>query len=118
MVGCYGGFNLTKKVYKINGELGAEPIQTVVMWLGTPIYGLTLTVDFLILNSLEYWTGSNPVSLEAGEIESQTIVLNGKVFNIEVMKEEVLVSESTLSGDQISHSHLIWNDENNSWNQI
>lgn len=62
--GCYGSFNLTKKVYKFNGEVGGKWVNELVFLVMNivPVYGVAGFIDAVILNSLEFWTGSNPVN--------------------------------------------------------
>jgi len=77
--GCYGSFNLTTKVYKFNGGLGDKWVNELgflVMSI-VPVYGVAVFVDAVVLNSIEFWTGKNPVSASDG---TQTIDLgNGKL---------------------------------------
>jgi hypothetical protein len=63
--GCYGSFGLTKKVYNWNGSIGNKWLKSLlffVMATMVPVYGITLFVDAIALNLIEFWTGSNPVS--------------------------------------------------------
>src|SRR3989338_7507432 len=62
--GCYGPFNLTRRLYRWNGQVGTtkwerEFIFVLLAWL--PIYGLTVLGDAVVFNSMEFWTGNNPV---------------------------------------------------------
>jgi hypothetical protein len=70
--GCYGSFNLTRALYKFNGEVKAGDnkqlsgaVQSVIMILLSPIYGLATLADALIINSIEFWTGKNPMQANA-----------------------------------------------------
>ncbi len=69
MTGCYGSFELTKKVYDFNGSLGNKFINEVVFlaFCVVPVYEVSLFIDGVILNLVEFWTGSNPLSLHQGE---------------------------------------------------
>jgi len=62
--GCYGSFALTKKVYKFNGSIGNKWLKSLLFWgmMILPVYELSGTVDIIVLNLLEFWTGSNPVA--------------------------------------------------------
>src|SRR3989338_189962 len=62
--GCYGPFNLTRRLYRWNGQVGTtkwerEFIFVLLAWL--PIYGLSVLGDAVVFNSMEFWTGKNPV---------------------------------------------------------
>ncbi|MDR2732869.1 MAG: DUF3332 domain-containing protein [Fibromonadaceae bacterium] len=62
-IGCWGSFALTKKAYDFNNSFGNKWISWVVFLVaGSIVGGITLFVDSLILNSLEFWTGSNPMA--------------------------------------------------------
>ncbi|MFC1522020.1 DUF3332 family protein [Elusimicrobiota bacterium] len=66
LAGCYGGFNLTKKLYNWNGEMGEKWVDEAV-FLGLliiPAYSVATMVDGLILNSIEFWSGNNPVQVK------------------------------------------------------
>ena len=68
MSGCLGPFQLTKKVLKWNGEVGSgkqakwvnEGVFLVLVVL--PVYEATLLVDGIVLNSIEFWGGKNPMN--------------------------------------------------------
>ncbi len=72
--GCYGGFNLTRSLYKWNGNIQASSdkgangvVQSLVMvvLVIVPVYGLATLADALVVNSIEFWTGKNPVTVNA-----------------------------------------------------
>ena len=61
--GCYGPFNLTRRLYQWNGQVGQkwerEFVFILLAW--APVYGLAVLGDGIVFNSMEFWTGSNPV---------------------------------------------------------
>ena len=69
MVGCYGSFALTKKVYDWNGSLNNKYLVQVAFWVLSwlPVYGAAGAIDVLLLNLIEFWTGSNPMAMNNGE---------------------------------------------------
>ena len=62
--GCFASFNLTRKIYKFNQGLGDKWLNEIAFLVMTiiPVYGVGFTVDALVLNSIEFWGGTNPVS--------------------------------------------------------
>ena len=59
MAGCYGSFPLTNTLYEVNGDLFEDDFfnSIVMIVLGIfGVYGICMFVDYLILNSIEYWT--------------------------------------------------------------
>lgn len=107
---CMGSFNLTKSVYQFNDTLSSNKfVNNVIFWLcGHVVYGLTMTLDVAVFNTIEFWTGSNPVA--AGETRT-----------IEGENGEYLV-KSNENGYQIVKGEesmdLVYNQEDNSWNAV
>ncbi len=77
--GCTGSFNLTKKVYNLHrsqdDKWKDEFVFLVVAIL--PIYGISTLADALVFNSIEFWTGENPVALNDAQDKIRH-VKNGK----------------------------------------
>lgn len=62
--GCFGSFKLTKAAYDFNKGLGNKWLSWLVFLIvGHVATIITMTVDALILNSLEFWTGKNPMAM-------------------------------------------------------
>lgn len=61
--GCYGPFQLTRKLYQWNAQAGdkwpQEFMFLVLTWV--PVYGVATLADAIVFNSIEFWTGNNPV---------------------------------------------------------
>ena len=62
--GCYGPFNLTRRLYQWNGQVGRDKWEreflfVVLVW--APVYGIATLADAVVFNSMEFWTGKNPV---------------------------------------------------------
>ncbi|MCB9795254.1 MAG: DUF3332 family protein [Alphaproteobacteria bacterium] len=67
--GCIGSFALTKRVYSWNRGMGSPVVQEVIflIFLIIPVYSVVLTIDGLLLNTIEFITGSNPLARAEGE---------------------------------------------------
>jgi hypothetical protein len=64
LTGCFGGFAATRALWEWNDDFGNKWVKWLV-FLGLsilPIYSLFVLADVLVLNSVEFWTGSNPVA--------------------------------------------------------
>jgi hypothetical protein len=86
--GCFGSFGLTSMLYDWNAGVDNKWLRWLLfLAIGVilPVYGITLIVDALVLNSLEFWTGSNPVSNSEGPIR----VASSKTSNPDVIRHEV-----------------------------
>ncbi|GAM61909.1 ABC-type multidrug transport system [Vibrio ishigakensis] len=61
--GCIGSNAVTGYVMKFNLEVvDNRYARGGVNMLLAPVYALTVAVDALIFNSLEFWTGKNPIN--------------------------------------------------------
>lgn len=62
--GCFGSFGATRLLYNFNKDVHSNVfVQTLVMWCFTilPAYGLFIFADWLIINIIEFFMGSNPI---------------------------------------------------------
>jgi hypothetical protein len=78
--GCTGPFNLTKKVYNFHRsqtDKWADELCFLLVVL-TPVYGLATLGDAIIFNSIEFWTGNNPISVASDKKAAPRLVENGK----------------------------------------
>ena len=75
---CYGPFNLSTRLHSWNSTVGGKWANTAVFFafIIIPVYEVTLLLDTFIFNSIEFWGGKNPISMNEGEEENQ-IVKNG-----------------------------------------
>ena len=67
--GCTGSFNLTRKVYnwhRSQSDKWSDEFGFLVCAL-IPIYGISTFADAIVFNSIEFWTGKNPVEMSSVE---------------------------------------------------
>lgn len=70
---CIGSFALTKKVLAWNKTVSNKFVNELVfvaLWI-VPVYELTGLADLLVMNSVEFWSGDNPISAEAKVIDGK-----------------------------------------------
>jgi hypothetical protein len=78
--GCMGSWGLTKTLYKWNEKAtGNRFLDNLIFWVLGFVYGITIFVDFIVLNLIEFWTGSNPMAMQPGEMEKG--IVKGKDGN-------------------------------------
>jgi len=82
--GCYGKFAATQKLYKWNGTVGDKWVNSIVMVALNiiPVYGIAGAADIIVLNTVEFWTGSNPLAMQAGETETRVVTIEGKEYEL------------------------------------
>jgi len=76
--GCTGSFNLTRKVYNFHrsqSDKWSDELCFLVVVL-IPVYGIATFADAIVFNSIEFWTGKNPVDMSYVPPASR-IVQNG-----------------------------------------
>lgn len=116
MSGCYGKFNLTKKLYTWNGTVGDKWMKSITTWVLfiVPVYAVVGFVDFAILNVIEFWTGKNPVAMGPGESETQLVQKDGKTYEITASMNRFDIN--VISEEEITKSiSLIYETETQSW---
>ncbi|MDE5554241.1 MAG: DUF3332 domain-containing protein [Muribaculaceae bacterium] len=61
---CIGSFSLTNKLLSWNKQIGDKFVNELVFfvfWI-FPVYEVSAIADGLVLNSIEFWSGENPVA--------------------------------------------------------
>lgn len=98
--GCFGSFNLTRKVYEFNNEVGDRFINNIVFWafLIIPVYEVTTFLDAFILNVLEFWTGSNPVAMNDGETDTRMVRSGDKIYEITASRNQFHIVQTAGAG--------------------
>ena len=79
---CYGPFNLTKNVYRWNsgikgsGEVSEKWMKEFVFFwmIVVPVYMFSVLLDAFIFNSIQFWSGDNPVKASELGGDGQTKV--------------------------------------------
>lgn len=73
--GCLGQNALFNTVQDWNATATEEKFVnqgiSFAFWI-VPVYGLTLLADIVILNSVEFWTGTNPVNNKRAKVTGTT----------------------------------------------
>ena len=83
---CIGSFRLTNNIKDWNEGLGDKFVNELVFVALhiVPVYPIAMFVDGVVLNSVEFWTGDNPVA-EVGETK---VVKNSNGDEIEIVATE------------------------------
>ncbi len=85
---CIGSFSLTNKLLSWNQHVGNKFVNELVFfafWI-LPVYEVSALADILVLNSIEFWSGSNPMAKGTKVIEGNDgrylVECDGKGYNI------------------------------------
>jgi hypothetical protein len=80
MSGCFGNFALTRAMWDFNKNVSPNKfIQWAVflVMVIVPVYEIGTFVDAIVINSIEFWTGQNPVSnAETPDTHSRVVRLS------------------------------------------
>lgn len=85
---CIGSFSLTNRLLDWNKSIGDKFVNEVVFIALSviPVYGITLFADVLVLNSIEFWSGNNPMAKGKKVIEGNDgkylVECDGKGYTI------------------------------------
>ncbi len=62
--GCTGTFKLTRQVYDFQTKPADKWVDEVIFlaFVIVPVYGVSMLVDGIVFNSIEFWTGKNPMT--------------------------------------------------------
>lgn len=70
---CIGSFSLTNKVLTWNRNVSNKFVNELVFfafWV-LPVYEVTAAADLLVINSIEFWSGNNPLEANNEVIETE-----------------------------------------------
>jgi len=117
--GCVGGGNgfvVTKKLYNWNSRLGNKWVNEIVFLIMViiPVYGIAVLVDGIILNSVDFWTGSNPLAMKPGEVETKYITEGDKSYKVEVSLNRMRFQQIT-GPNMGEEAELVYNPETKTW---
>lgn len=119
-IGCMGSFNLTNGIYDWNENATSNRIaNNIIFWafLIVPVYGVSLFLDGVIFNFLEFWTGSNPIAMKEGEVETQIHEKNGVAYEMKARKNNFQVT--VLNGEKKGEIlNLEYTPKNSTWNKV
>jgi len=62
--GCFGKFQLTRKVYDVNKAIDDKYVRSAATWIFVivPVYEVAALLDLIVFNVIEFWSGENPVA--------------------------------------------------------
>ena len=70
---CIGSFTLTNKLLSWNNTIDSKIVNALIfgaLWI-VPVYEVSAIADVLVLNSIEFWSGENPVASSKKVVEGR-----------------------------------------------
>ena len=107
---CMGSFQLTNKVYKLNNSIGNKWANELVFAACCilPVYEITLFVDGIILNSIEFWSGKKLLASNVGE---KKVVKNAAGNDVEITAMENGYNMT----DGVTSVNFVFDEETQIW---
>lgn len=98
---CIGSFQLTNNLYSwnkndVSGKWGQELV--FLAFIVIPVYSVALLADGIVLNSIEFWTGRNPLAMDHGETDSKIVQHGDNIYRLTAEKN--LLQVEMISGEQ------------------
>ncbi|MBL0129015.1 MAG: DUF3332 family protein [Flavobacteriales bacterium] len=104
--GCFGEFALTRKAYDWHASIGNKFVRSLLLWIPMGfVYGITAMVDAVVLNLIEFWSGSNPLSMNEGDHEMQLLTVKGIDYRIDATKDTFTTTQ--LSGEMTGEVRIM-----------
>lgn len=97
MSSCIGSFGLFNKLLSWNQNVSSKFVNELLFLIISPAYAVCGTVDLLVLNTVEFWSGSNPIA-KAGHVEN-VWGKDGKLYSVKTLKNGYEITKPT--GDKV-----------------
>lgn len=88
MTSCMGKFALTRNLYAWNDQVSNKFVNEVLFvafWI-LPVYEVCGLADLLVLNTIEFWSGDNPLTASTKTVDTEhgryLVKCDGKGYDI------------------------------------
>lgn len=105
---CIGSFGLTNGLLHWNQRLSNKFVNELVFIVISPAYAVCSVADLFVLNTVEFWTGKNPVA-KVGHVEN-VWGKDGRQYAVKTLKNGYEVKAPT--GEK---TNFVYNKKDNSW---
>lgn len=98
---CLGEFKAFNNLKDWNkGVSDSKFVNNAIFWgfLIIPVYPLFFLGDLIIFNVIEFWSGSNPIAMQPGDIENQFVEKDGVKYQLTATQNHFSVA--VLSGEK------------------
>lgn len=117
---CLGSFSAFNGLRDWNdGLTSSKFLDNLIFWVLNivPVYGLFLFGDMIIFNVIEFWSGSNPLAMNEGDIETQIVEKDGSTFEMTATKNRLQIK--IIEGERVGEKlDLVYSPSKKSWSAI
>jgi hypothetical protein len=107
VAGCFGNFAATRKVYEFNESFGNKWMNQIMFWVLSfvPVYNVAAFADVVLFNTIEFWTGSNPIAMGPNEEVIKYANQDGKNLRITIRQNEIRVEDVDNPAEELELSY-------------
>lgn len=106
---CIGSFGLFNSLLSWNKRVSNKFVNELLYIVLSPAYVIAGVADILVLNTIEFWSGHNPVAANVGK--TQTVLgSDGRLYAVKTLKDGYDIT--TPDGETVS---FVYNKRHNSW---
>lgn len=111
---CIGSFGLWSTLKDWNQGIGNKFVNEIVFFAFhvVPVYEVAYIADIFVLNSIEFWSGSNPVA-EIGTVK--TVKGENGEYLVKTNENGYTI---TKVGEEEKAVDLVYNQEKRTWNAV
>lgn len=107
---CVGSFSLFNKLASWNKQAtGSKFLNEIIFLIISPAYAVCSAVDVIVLNTVEFWSGNNPVASNIGKT-TNVLGSDGNYYAVKTLKDGYEITSP--NGEQVL---LVYNAADNSW---
>ena len=110
---CVGSFSLFNRVAKWNTHAtGSKFLNEIIFILISPAYAVCGVADLLVLNTVEFWSGSNPMAQKVGTTQ-EVLGKDGRYYAVTTLSDGYEVK--CPDGETI---RFVYDRTTDSWSQV
>lgn len=110
---CVGSFAMFNKLASWNKRATDNKfLNEIIFLIITPAYGFCYFADAVVLNTIEFWSGSNPMAMKVGSTR-QVMGQDGKYYAVTLKADGYDIKLPT--GEMIT---FVYDKATDSWSQI
>lgn len=113
MSSCIGSFGLFNKVLDWNKRAtGNKFLNWLIFIVISPAYVLCGVADILVINSIEFWSGDNPLAENVGKTES-VMGSDGKMYAVTTLEDGYEIKDP--EGNVVN---FVYDKKENTWSMV
>lgn len=110
---CVGSWGLFNKLAKWNTHAtGSKFLNEIIFIVISPAYVVCSAADLLVLNTIEFWSGSNPMAQNVGKTQ-EIMGKDGRYYAVKTLRDGYEIK--TPDGEVV---RFAYDKKNDSWSQI